>query len=871
MRVKPLWRVLTLQSLLAIILPFGSVVLLGSLWLLPQIRKDIETRQIQLARAVGMQVQSHFESSASIVKAAASMIRVGHPAYGHQHQLDALLRSTEAMSCLYIVGPDAKVSEVALKKNEQPHRIDIVDLSLSGNPILRDLARNKTPRWSKMFLSVINGGLTVGYGVTGDAMTVIGEVDLALFTKFLQQINTEKDNLILIVDHNGQVVADSDGIYTAQQLNIGNIPMVRVGIDTDIPTTERFIFAGKPMTGSIVQIPAVDWHVLVAKTDESLYSTSREIIIVVLSGISFALICGMITSIYLARRLASRFGKLTRHAEAVAAGAEGNEWPSSTIAEFSQLSDSLRLMNATLHKQEAGLRESEESQRLILNSTFDGIYGIDTQGDCIFANEACIRMLGYERQEELLGRNIHELIHHTSADGTALPSEKCRIQLSCRDGAGVTAAEELFWRRDGSSFPVECSASPIWKQGTIAGAVISWRDVTERKRGAEEKDKLELQLQQAQKMESVGRLAGGIAHDFNNLLTVILCHGQLALMKEDPSHRLYVHLTEICTAAERSAALTKQLLAFARKQTVAPLVLDLNEVVVKMLDMLQRLIGENIQLTWQPKAGLWPVNVDVSQIEQILANLCVNARDAIADVGRITIETGNSSFDAEYCAAHLDVLPGDYVCLAVSDNGCGMDRETQNHIFEPFFTTKGTGKGTGLGLAMVYGIVKQNHGFLNVYSEPGCGTSFTIYLPRHGVEAGQPHKDLAQPSAPRGHETILLVEDESAILQIAETMLAKQGYLVLAAGTPAEAIRLARERSGEIHLLITDVIMPEMNGKALADNLRSFQPQLKILFMSGYTADIISHHGVLDDGVHFLQKPFSLTNLVTKVREVLDS
>jgi PAS domain S-box-containing protein len=396
-----------------------------------------------------------------------------------------------------------------------------------------------------------------------------------------------------------------------------------------------------------------------------------------------------------------------------------------------------------------------------------------------------------------------------------------------------------------------------------------FEDITERKQAEEEKAKLEAQLQQAQKMESVGRLAGGVAHDFNNMLGVILGHTEIAMGQVDPAQPLHGSLAEIHKAAERAADLTRQLLAFARKQTIAPKVLDLNKTVAGILKMLQRLIGEDIHLDWQPEADLWPVKVDPSQIDQILANLCVNARDAIADVGKIAIEMGNSTLDAAYCADHPGFVTGEYVRLAVSDDGCGMDRETLDKLFEPFFTTKEIGKGTGLGLATAYGIVKQNNGFIDVYSEPGRGTTFTIYLPRHVGKAAR--TEGAARTALRGRETILLVEDESAILKITKMMLEHQGYTVVAASTPGEAIRLAREHAGEIHLLMTDVIMPEMNGRDLAKNLLALYPDLTRLFMSGYTADLIAHHGVLDQGVHFIQKPFSIKNLAAKVREALDS
>jgi CheY-like chemotaxis protein len=344
----------------------------------------------------------------------------------------------------------------------------------------------------------------------------------------------------------------------------------------------------------------------------------------------------------------------------------------------------------------------------------------------------------------------------------------------------------------------------------------------------------------------------------------------MALDKVDPAQPLFSDLQEIRKAADRSAHLTRQLLAFARKQTVAPRVLDLNETVEGMLKMLRRLIGEDIDLAWLPGAGLRPVRVDPSQIDQVLANLCVNARDAIEGVGKVTIETGAAAFDEAYCSEHPGLTPGEYVLLAVTDDGCGMDKKTLDRLFEPFFTTKEVGKGTGLGLATVYGIVKQNNGFISVKSEPGQGTTFRIYLPRHKAKTARMwHEGSAVPDA-RGQETILLVEDEPAILRMAAKILASQGYEVLPASTPGEAIRLAEAHPGEIHLLMTDVVMPEMNGRDLAKNVILLYPEIKRLFTSGYTADVIAHHGVLDEGVNFIQKPYSKQNLAAKVREVLD-
>jgi PAS domain S-box-containing protein len=396
------------------------------------------------------------------------------------------------------------------------------------------------------------------------------------------------------------------------------------------------------------------------------------------------------------------------------------------------------------------------------------------------------------------------------------------------------------------------------------------QEIAERKQAEMEREKLQGQLIQAQKMESVGRLAGGVAHDFNNMLGVILGYTEFALGKVDVNSDVSRDLKKIQKAAKHSAELTRQLLTFARKQVISPRQLELNDTVESMLSMLRRLIGEDIELAWHPGAHLWPVKMDPAQIDQILANLCINARDAVAGVGRLSMETGNQTFDAAYCRRHPGFVAGDFVRLTVSDNGCGMDKTTLAHLFEPFFTTKEVGKGTGLGLATVYGIVKQNNGFINVYSEPGQGATFTIYLPRFFSDEPVPPSEPEKTSHSGGTETILLVEDEPMILEVTTDMLQMLGYSVLAAPAPGEAIRLAQNHAGPIDLLMSDVVMPEMNGRDLAQTVTGIYPGIGLLFMSGYTADVIAHQGVLEDGVAFIQKPFSMAFLAEKVREVLD-
>jgi len=521
--------------------------------------------------------------------------------------------------------------------------------------------------------------------------------------------------------------------------------------------------------------------------------------------------------------------------------------------------------DVTARKQaERALRESEQSFSQLFESAPVPMAYVSDVGDFKGTtwNEAWYRTFGYYR-EQADGRSGNDIGLWVD------PSDRSRfIELANRQNY-VADFETLLRRRDGAVRDCSLFARFIDKTGHRLLMAV-YLDITDRKRVDEEREKLQAQLNQAQKMESVGRLAGGVAHDFNNMLGAILGYTELGMLGVSPTDPIHGTLKDIQKAALRSADLTRQLLAFARKQTVTPKVLDLNETLEGMLKMLRRLIGEDIDLVWLPGKNLGRVRMDPSQIEQLLANLCVNARDAIYDTGKITVETGAVTFDETYCAAHVGSVPGEYVLLAVSDNGGGMDAETLSHLFEPFFTTKAVGKGTGLGLATLYGIVKQNNGFIDVCSEPGQGTTFKIYLPRHATGAGRTTKMDVTPPAERGQETILLVEDEPMILDIATTMLDRQGYTVMAAATPGEAIRLAREHAGEIHLLMTDVVMPEMNGRDLAKNLLSLYPNLKCLFMSGYTADVIAHHGVLDEGVQFIQKPFSVQTLAVKIREVLD-
>ena len=497
-----------------------------------------------------------------------------------------------------------------------------------------------------------------------------------------------------------------------------------------------------------------------------------------------------------------------------------------------------------------------------VNHSRDSIFWLDSETRLVYVNDAACRSLGYSR-EELLSMTISDI-------DPDFPPEAWPPQLEKLRKYGSVTRESRHRTRDGRIFPVEVTGNYVCFEGK-EGSFAFARNITDRKQAEAEREKLQEQLIQAQKMDSIGRLAGGVAHDFNNMLGAIIGYVELGLANSSDNPGMHGYLKQIQAAALRSADLTRQLLAFARKQPISPKALDLNVTAAGMLKMVQRLIGEDIELDFRPAKGLWQVNLDPSQLDQILMNLCVNAGDAISGIGRISIRTGNENFTENDLLNIPGSIPGDYVMVEVADNGCGMSEDTLSHLFEPFFTTKEVGKGTGLGLATVYGIVQQNRGFIKVESTLSCGTRFKIYLPRHrGMLSDTENKEIETP-AEQGHETILLVEDEPILLDMTKEMLELNGYQVLIALNPDEALQIAGDHADEIHLVMTDVVMPGMNGYDLAEKLMSLYPSLKCLFMSGYTASVIARHGALDEPVHFIQKPFSMNDLIAKVRQVLDT
>jgi PAS domain S-box-containing protein len=512
---------------------------------------------------------------------------------------------------------------------------------------------------------------------------------------------------------------------------------------------------------------------------------------------------------------------------------------------------------------EVELREARRQMELLLASAGEGIVALDAEGRTTFANPVAARLLG-ANPDTIIGRDVGALLQHTRTAGAPYDCDDCPIRRSLVEGTVHRVDTDVFWRPDGTSFPVEYVCTPLSEEGRIVGVVIAFQDTTQRKQ-------LEQQLLQAQKMEAVGLLAGGLAHDFNNLLTVITSYSQMLLVEKSASRAMREDLNEIGRAADRAATLTRQLLAFSRQQVLDPRVLDVNVVIRDIEKMLRRFIREDVELQTALAETHGQVLADPGQLEQVLVNLVVNARDAMPDGGTLTIETADVTLDAAYAARHVGVPPGNYVMLAVRDSGTGMDAATQARIFEPFYTTKAPGHGTGLGLSTVHGIVQQSGGHITVESVPGRGCTFRVYLPRVGVAPEPRLKSGGYEAVRHGTETVLLVEDEAQVRAAARRILERAGYRVLEARTGAEAIRRFVAQAAVIDVIVTDVVMPEMSGRELVARARAFRPGVPALFLSGYTDAMALQAQLLESRSSFLQKPFTPETLTRKVREVLDA
>ena len=569
-----------------------------------------------------------------------------------------------------------------------------------------------------------------------------------------------------------------------------------------------------------------------------------------------ALITAGFLGVIVTRSIAGRLEKVDAAARSLARGQFQQQLVVGGNDEIARLSQVFNEMSARLRGLYETLQQSEARFRSIIEHASDFVLILDAEGLVRYASPSSERALGHN--ESLVGRSIFELIASTDEGALRIFLERAKETTESQTSIELRTSLAVEPPR-----VLQVSATNLLREPSVAGIVMNAREITEVKR-------LEEQLRQAQRMEAIGTLSGGVAHDFNNLLTVI--RGYTNQLLESPYNppESRMQIKRIDEAAERASSLTRQLLAFSRRQVLQPKVFDINELVANLDQMLRRLIGEHIEMKTAAAKEPCLVKADAGQIEQVIMNIAINARDAMPQGGRLTLETAHVELDMAFAAEVAGALPGPYVMLAFSDSGEGMDAETKTHIFEPFFTTKGLGKGTGLGLSTVYGIVKQSGGYISVYSEVGQGSTFKVYLPQVSDAVKTQWKEEPASADARGNETILLVEDEPMIRELMETMLTSRGYSVLMADNPLNTAAFAAQHAGPIHLLLTDVVMPGISGKEIANQISAQRPEMKVIFVSGYTPNAIVHHGILDENLHFLQKPFTAVTLTNKVREVLN-
>ncbi|WP_320045298.1 ATP-binding protein [uncultured Desulfobacter sp.] len=716
--------------------------------------------------------------------------------------------------------------------------------------------------------------LLLTFTVTVVALTIAGILYVAVSKSEYRQLEEKAEDFISSIDDVLEIPLwnmDGENIQKIAQAYADNELFEYLEIRDNLNTSFFSYTRNRDApvirkSGDIYHAGRLVGYIDMAFTTQGLVHRNHKILF---SGLGILVIIivslTLVTGLFFKAVLENLFRRLNAISDAYALGKDIMPEYEIPYREFQFLLSILGDMRDTLNMQMMEIKNAEKKYRTIFENAVEGIFQSTPDGHFIDVNPAMAHMLGYKSPQDLTQSisNIGEQLYVT-------PERREEFIEQIRTQKEVINFHTEFRTADGRTVWLAFYSRPVRDDNGeleyIEGMALN---ISEQKKAEEERKKLEAQLIHSQKLESVGRLAGGVAHDFNNMLSIISGYSDMMLQTVTPKDPNYERLIAISSAANRSAGLTGQLLAFASKQTVSPKTLDLNKKVHDLMNMLKRLLREDIDLKFLPGEDIGKVNIDPTQLDQILVDLCINSRDAIDGIGQIIIKTGRIVMDETYCRQHSDAVVGDYVTLSVSDTGCGMEPAVLDNIFEPFFSTKEDSEGTGLGLSTVYGIVKQNKGSIRVDSEPGKGTVFTVYLPEWRDEVPSTVNDTDTDVSFKGNETILLVEDEKALLKLSRATLEQMGYTVLAADSPNKAIRIAAEYPGEIQLLMTDVIMPEMNGLELANKLIRDHPGIRCLYVSGYTTDVFSSHGILHEGVHFLQKPFKKKDLEQMLRKIL--
>jgi len=865
MKSRSLRQLLAIRSAWIVVAPFIFSAMLGWFWLRPQIIADMKEHQRQLAAAIASRTEDYLVTSSQEISRTASVYskKLVSP-HELQEYLDTVLASSLSLTSLSFTDANGRITAIAFPRERVSLRQEMIGIDLSLTNAVRQVRNSGRPTWSDAYLSPVGGGLAVAYATPAAEGVALGEISLAHLSSFLRGIASDGKQSVFIIDRRGQVIADQAGRYTARQYNLTNLEIVREGLASGGPLTRSFTFDGTKFVGCLIQAPLLGWNILVASPVDLAYRSALTTAGIFATALCLALLLASGLTLLMSQSLARRFEKFVAQARRIESGETASEWPKGPVREFNLLGEALQSMANSLHKREINLNEQLHFLQQMLDSIPIPVYYKDTDGLYLGCNASFEKFIGLPRRD-IVGKTVYDVAPKERAD----KHHEADAALLCHPGVQTYEARGIY--NDGDYHDVIFNkATFVDADECVAGIVGAMMDITSLRKAEEARKILETQLHQAQKMEAVGQLAGGIAHDFNNILTAIIGYSEIISLRLEKDSPLRHFLEQVLASADRAAELTDGLLAFSRKQVMHVKPMDLNRVVLDFEKMLGRLLPEDIDFRATVAEKDLIVMADKGQVEQVLMNLVTNAKDAMPSGGSLSIEVSATVMTERFVHAHGFAEPGNYACISVTDTGHGMDEEITKRIFEPFFTTKEVGKGTGLGMAMIYGIIQQHNGCISVSSEHGRGTTLTIYLPLINEELTEVHGTLAQEAPHGGTETILLAEDEVTVRELHKMVLEGVGYTIIEAVDGEDAFDKFREHIADVDILVTDVVMPKIGGKILYEEIRKIRPDIKVLFMSGHTKDIIEERGLLDDELSYLTKPVKTFELLRLVRETLD-
>ncbi len=836
MTIQPLRKILSIQSILIAVIPFVFLTAVSLVWFLPKFAANVELQQVQLSKVIASKAESHLIKSKTVLESISAFIQTCENESVFDPVLTSQIGTVRSLKTIYVIGPDGKVDSVALKAENRDQKQDLKQLDLSGNPLFKRVVEKRNPVWSDTFLSVIGGGISVALAIPSGKNIVMGEIDLGALTDYLKQIKSSKEQVIMVLDRRGQVIADHEGNFTAQQFNLGHLSIVKKGLKATQPVVGSFELNGRAMTGCLVKASLIDWSVLIASPEEISHAPVVKTFFILGFVLLFTVCTGMFLAIFQAQKFAVKFEKLAEQTKQITKGEKIETGPVFNITEFKALADDFQTMADSIQEREA-------YNRILFASSPIPLLVLDPQdSSCIDANEAALRLLGMSSPQSLQGQSLLNFsAAKQSGDIPVRLAAKTQV-IDCME-KGFASFEWVFQRADKEVWYGDIALSKFNHNHTLF-LQMSIKDITRRKLEEARRKKLEEQLRQAQKMESIGTLAGGIAHDFNNILFPVMGFAEMVIDDLDQDSPFMQPMQEIFKGCTRAKELVEQILTFSRQADMEYKPLQIHLILKEILKLSRSTLPTTISIQQHIDKHAGMVMADPTQIHQVIMNLVTNAFHAMEEQGGVLNVKLNAVQLLSENLPGPDLIPGWYVCLEIGDTGTGIAPELMEKIFDPYFTTKAKGKGTGLGLSVVHGIVKGYQGDILFDSVKGQGTVVKVYLPRFVAET-QPPKEPQAPSDLTGKGHVLLVDDERPICLMIEQMLERLGYSVTSMTDSMDALTVFTTDPDQFDLVITDMTMPDLTGDKLAQEIRTMRPKIPIIMCTGFSEKV--NKGDTDD------------------------